>query len=767
MIEFVRFRIIEVLLFLFLVLGCSGEVREDRYNLLIITIDTTRADRIGAYGCVDIETPSIDGLAERGVLFSRAYSPVPLTLPSHSSIMTGLYPPGHGVRNNGNYRLPVGIKTMAEVFSEAGYSTAAFIGAFVLDSQFGLDQGFHLYHDSFLEIDRETRSFEYAERGAGEVTELAVEWLSRTSDPFLLWVHYFDPHHPYNAPEAFRDRYPGDPYLGEIAYTYHNIGLLLEALENRNKLENTLVVLTSDHGESLGEHQELSHGIFLYEASMRIPLILVLEGVLPSGHSVEGYVSLTDIFPTVCDIMGVIVPEEVHGRSLLNLIRGAETGDVPIYMESLYPFENFGWSPITGVLSSGLKYLRAPEPELYNVEADPHELTNLAQHEKRRIVVLETLLGDLERRYSSSASGKAVSGMDEKTRRRLESLGYVWSQEKAGTAVKVDPKSKIEIVSEVDWGMRLFNKGQKHEAALLFEKILESDPGNVTAHNILGMILSDAGDQNGAIQHWRQVLELNPGYLETYRNLGTVLRERGDLGEAVNILQKALDLNPQYTKAHVDLGLTFQKQGDVSRARKSFSRALELEPNFLQAHIFLGTILKEEGILDSAYRHISYVLSRDSSNVEVRRQAAQILIDAGDVGAAVDLFCHVAEVEGDISFLVELGIALDRSGDREEAVQIYRKAAAVDSTSPEVHNNLGIALFGLDHFDEAESSFKKAILLEENYAEPYFNLGNLYRKTGRDVEAVRSYRGFLEVWQGGENVRQRVVELIERLEAPG
>jgi arylsulfatase A-like enzyme/Flp pilus assembly protein TadD len=754
-------------LVLFCLISCSGEKQPGKPSVLLVTVDTMRADRIGAYGCRDVETPNIDRLAGDGVLFARAYSAVPLTLPSHATILTGLYPPGHGIRNNGNYRLPEEAVTMAEVLRGAGYATAAFVGAFVLDSQFALDQGFDLYHDSFLNIDAASGPFTYAERRAGEVTGLAAEWLGKVKEPFFLWVHYFDPHYPYAPPPPFDERYRDAPYLGEIAYADACFGSLLGALEKKGKRGNTLVILTSDHGESLGEHGEESHGVFLYEAPVRVPLVMAMEGVLPEGSRIEGDASLADIFPTVLDVLGIAVPPTVQGRSLLPLLGGGPSGESPLYMETLLPLENFGWSEVKGLVSGRYKYLRVPETELYDLAVDPAESMNIARREPGLAARLDSLLSQLESGYAREAPSAAFRQMDEETRAKLESLGYVWRSPALAGSAKPDPKKMIRIVAETEAAKRLFEEGRFDDAARVFEGILVRDPGNVTAHNLLGMVLSRAGDTEGAVTHWRKALELSPGYLETYRNLGALLREKGDLDASAALLGEALAQNPEYTKAHLELGLTLREMGKRKEARAEFTRALELDPDFAQTYVFLGALSRESGDTDSALYYYRGALARDTTSIEARRSAAKLLQRKGEVSESLRHFGWVARRENDAPSYVDLGKALERAGKGEEAAGAYRQAVRLDSLAVEAYNNLGIALFKLGRYEEAEESLKKAAGLSPDYAEPHFNLGNLYRRTGRTEEAIQSYSRFLDLWKGDEETRKRAFETVEQLRGGG
>jgi arylsulfatase A-like enzyme/Flp pilus assembly protein TadD len=749
-------------LVLFPVLSCSRDQGPEKQSVLLVTVDTMRADRVGTYGCREVDTPHMDRLAREGVLFSRAYSAAPLTLPSHATIMTGLYPPGHGIRNNGNYRLPSGIVTMAEVLKGEGYATAAFVGAFVLDSQFALDQGFDLYHDSFLNIDAGSRALRYAERNAGEVTALAADWLAKTKGAFFLWVHYFDPHHPYDAPPPFSERYRSDPYLGEISYTDSCLGILLDALARTENGGHALVVLTSDHGESLGEHGESSHGVFLYEGPMKVPLIMKMEGKLPEGSRMEEPVSLADVFPTILDALAIPPPVPVQGRSLLPAILGRERRERQLYMETMLPYENFGWSAVQGLVRGDFKYVRVPRRELYNISTDPGESVNLAASESGLTTTLDSLLARSVEEHTRKEAQGAPHEMSEEARERLESLGYVWSTT-AGTGERPDPKLMIRIVEETEAGKRLIERGGYEDAARIFRGILERDPGNVTAYNLLGMALSKSGDTEAAIAQWKKAIELSPRYLETYRNLGGVLRERGEYDASLSYLQQALGMNPEYTRAHIDMGLTYMSMGKPAQARRQLGRALELEPGFAEPYLFLGGLFMESGDTDSALHFYRGALACDTTSVEPRRMIAKLLLSRGEVGEAIGHLQRIARARDDAPSLVDLGIALDRAGRGEDAVLAYSEAVKRDSLSWEAYNNRGIALFRLGRDREAEENFIRAAGLKADYAEPYFNLGNLQRRAGRTEEAIQSYTRFLELWSGDEETRKKTREIVERL----
>jgi arylsulfatase A-like enzyme/Flp pilus assembly protein TadD len=746
--------------------GC-GKTAARKTNVLLITMDTTRADKLGAYGCRDIRTPVIDGLAREGVLFTDARASIPITLPSHCTIMTGLYSPGHGVRNNGNYVLPGEISTLAEVLSREGYHTAAFVGAFVLDSQFGLSQGFDTYDDSFRERGKSASDyFGHVEKPAGDLTQDALGWLATAGEPFFLWLHYYDPHYPYLPPAPF-DTLFAQPYLGEIAYVDSCIGEVVKSLEAGGLAERLLVVLTSDHGESLGEHGELSHGLFLYEGTTRVPLIMKFEGRLPAGARVSHPVSLADLFPTVLDIGEIAIPAEVQGRSLLTTLESPETAGPPMYMETVLPSENFGWSEITGVFHDGWKYFRVTEPELYNVSEDPREEKNLFHAEKETVKEMESLLDSLHTALARETAGSAASGLDAETQEKLEMLGYVRAAAQGGAGGGVDPKRMVQVVNRLDYGMYLVTTQDYMGAIRVFEEVLSIDPENLTAHNFLGASLLNVGRESEALYHWRKVIELNPGNIDAHRNLATALGGRGLLEEARREFETVLRLNPSDVRSLIGLGNISMTESDTLAALEYLEKALRIDQDLPRAHLLLGQIDEKRGDRTAALLSFEKAVALDSTSVEAREALAKTLRSAGRGEEAVPHFAWVAEAKEDAASYVALAVTLDRLGRLEEAVENFEKALAADSLSVEAHNGMGISLLALGRHDESEKSFLRAVSLAPEFAEPWYNLGNLYRKIGRREDAIASYTKFLDLWKGREEVRERAASALESVKAEG
>ena len=324
---------------------------DEQFNVIVVTLDTTRADRLGAYGFDGVQTPVIDSLAREGILFQRAYAVTPLTLPSHTSLFSGTYPPHHGVRDNGGFIVPDEITPLAEIYKSSGYETAGFVAAYVLDARWGLDQGFDTYVDDFDVKGQRFIAMGGVQRPANEVIDTALEWMGQQrSTPFFLWVHLYDPHAPYEAPEPYKSRYPGSPYLAEIAFTDNQIGRLIEALEMSGKRDETFIIVAADHGESLGDHGEIQHGFFIYEGATHVPLIISTPFEEIAGVEATEVVSLIDVMPTILDMSGLEIPEAVQGQSLTSLfLEGAALETRFLYSETFYARYHYGWSELTAI----------------------------------------------------------------------------------------------------------------------------------------------------------------------------------------------------------------------------------------------------------------------------------------------------------------------------------------------------------------------------------------------------------------------------------
>lgn len=548
--------------------GADG--RADGFNLLVVTLDTTRADHVGCYGHETARTPNVDGLALHGVRFADALSPAPITLPAHASLFTGKTPPRHGARNNGTYRLADGHHTLAESLGEAGYDTAAVVGAYVLDSRFGLAQGFDHYDDA---ISSQARSGQFNERTATEVTDAALAWLARPREsPFFLWVHYFDPHATYRPPPEFADL---PAYDGEIAYVDAQLGRIIDHLEAEELLARTLVVLTSDHGEGLGEHGEETHSILVYDSTLRVPLIFSAPALFEGPGVVSDRVAgLVDVTPTVLDLLGVAREAPLDGR---NLFSSKPDETRTLYFESLVPFLNHGWAPLTGLRRLHDKLISAPEPEYYDLERDPDELVNSYRSEPRIAALEDELRALREGHEPIDAAAEREAGLSEAEIERLSALGYVRSHGGGARTGSANPMKMIEVYQTLSRADAASSDGHHDRALEMLEPILAGDTTNAAAWDKLSLVRVRLRDYDRAREALNRALDLAPT-AERWARLAQLRLAGGDGAGCVEALEAARALDP--AEALIDLvdGDRLAMSGDFAGARERFRDALEKDP---------------------------------------------------------------------------------------------------------------------------------------------------------------------------------------------
>jgi arylsulfatase A-like enzyme len=553
-------------------------------NVLLITLDTTRADRLGCYGYSVGKTPTLDGLARQGVLFERAYAPAPLTLPSHATMLTGLYPPEHGLHNNGQAALPKGLPTLATELQAAGYETGAFVAAFVLDRKFGLQRGFDTYDDDLSQADPSLQGH-HQYRDGRLVIDAALRWLRpRSHKPYFCWIHLFDPHYPYLAHEdqygtEFKDR----PYDAELAYVDDQIDRLLSTLQRTGALDNTMIVVVGDHGESFGEHGELAHGMTIYDATLRVPLLIVPPGDSRPAHRVNEPVSLVDLTPTLLHRLGRKPLSNVSGRSLDAALRGEPQTSVPCYAETDEPYHTAHWSPLRALITPQWKYIRSPRAELYDLLADPAELRNLATESPDQLKKLEEELAAWEQRMDQRlASNVALS---EQERQTLNSLGYSSRRESTGEAERPlrDVKDMLPYYYKLNDATAMIDAGRHDLAEPLLREVLAADDEYFEAHGELGRCLLRQKRLPEAVQSLRRAMELNPGADKVQSLLGATLLMQGEHAAAAEALELAIRLNPDLYQNYFNLGTALEKLGRPEEAIKHYEDCLEHEPGAVQA----------------------------------------------------------------------------------------------------------------------------------------------------------------------------------------
>jgi arylsulfatase A-like enzyme/Tfp pilus assembly protein PilF len=608
--------------------------REPDLDVLLITIDTLRADALGCYGNGTVETPWIDRLAAAGVRFDQVHAQNVVTLPSHANILSGRYPLDHGVRDNSGFRFPPGVDTLATLLKRAGYATGGFVSAFPLDSRFGLDRGFDVYDDRLGDPEART-AFLMPERSGARTVEEARKWRAAQGPArTLTWIHLYEPHFPYVPPEPFASRYASSPYHGEVAYTDSLLGPVLEPLLRAGKDGRTLVVLTSDHGEGLGEHGEKTHGIFAYDTTLRVPLILYAPRLFAPRAPTER-VRHVDILPTILDALGLEPAPGASGRSLLALASGRAADPAPSYFEALSSSVNRGWAPLTGLAQDRFKFIDLPVPELYDLEADPHETKNLAATETRTLEGIRAQLARLRAADRGTARGQE----DAETRERLRSLGYASATApgKARYTEADDPKRLIGLDTAIQDVVTLYQGGDVQAALARVQEVLRQRPDMPLALQHLAFLQRQSGDLAAAVATLKRAIALNPEDTDTAALLGAYLNEVGRPREAAAVLavyadrkdpeldvlmargaalaqidrtqeaiatfDRALAIDPSNAAAKANLGTVSLGVRDYPRARALLEEALRLDPDVSRAHNALGVIAAETGHPDEAIAH--------------------------------------------------------------------------------------------------------------------------------------------------------------------
>lgn len=570
-----------------------AEAQSTPPNVLLITIDTLRADRVGPL------TPTLDALARRGARFTRAYAHAPTTLASHASILTGLVPPSHGVRNNGTFRLDEEATTVAEVLKRAGYRTGAFVGAFVLDARYGLGQGFDEYDDR---VTGATSSFRFSERRAPDVLAPAAAWIGRQPSPWFAWIHLFDPHAPYAAGAR--------GYDGEVAFVDTALGGFFNALGPA--LAQTLVIVTADHGESLGEHGERTHGLFAYDATLRVPLILAGPGIPPGVvHGAE--VSHADVAPTLLDLAGAD-GVAADGRSLRGALRGETIRPRPIYFEALDASLTRGWAPLTGVVAAGWKFVDLPLPELYDLNADPAERVNRADDDRIRAARLRDIVIRI-RTASEKASGTAALA-DAEARARLRALGYVGGAfVRAGAwLVEDDPKRLVDLHARFQQAV---DTAARDPAAAISEltSLIDARPDFAAAYESAATLLIESGRAREAVTLLTTAHERGLRHRALTERLGTALVAAGNPRGAIAVLEPIASLEGNAIDVRHALGMALVSAGEHAKAREHFEAVVRLDPTAPAAWTNLGALALQRGARSEARAAFEHAIASDESTV--------------------------------------------------------------------------------------------------------------------------------------------------------
>jgi arylsulfatase A-like enzyme/Flp pilus assembly protein TadD len=673
-------------------------------NVLLITIDTLRADRLSCYNKEYLLTPNIDSFAEKGVLFSRAFANTSTTLPSHTNILLGTSPLYHGVHDNLNFVVRDDFLTLTEHLKANGYATAAFVGAYPLDSRFGLAQGFDKYDDEYPHDYNQQLS--RLERRAEDVIDKALEEMNSLDSPWFVWIHCYDPHLPYEPPEPFKNKYEKNPYDGEVAYVDLALGKLIGYMEKNRLFEKTVIVFTGDHGESLGEHGEASHGFYAYNTSIWIPFIVNIPGIKPKR--VDQYVSHLDIFPTICEAVEVEKPSFLHGVSLLPVLKGKSLPDRTIYFESMYPYYSHGWAPLLGFLDRKEKFIESPIPELYDLEIDFDELNNLATQKK-----LDGYRAQMEKiiyAQTSSNNVKSKQMLDREALKKLKSLGYISTSRdlnKKNFGPEDDIKTLLPFHNLTHKAMIHYGGGRTQKAIEILRNVIKERKDIGIAYQRLSELYVNEGQADKALEILREGLSNVSREYDIYRSYIKVLRIAKKYDEIIENFSEEI-----YREVSTDpeiwntLGFAYSKRNEWDKAIEAYNQALSLDLNYAQAYFNLG-----------------------------------------------DAYFSLANKNRDQGLI-------------QKSLENYKKAIEVDPIYPSPYFGLGMVFRQIGNFDEAISYWIKSIELQPDFDMAIYYLGLVYLEKGDKSKALACFNTLKEKFFSHypEEQKQHIEALIAECE---
>ena len=762
--------------------GIESGIDGTGMNVVLVSVDTTRADHLGCWGHPVIKTPNIDRFAAQGTRFLWCISSAPLTLPSHTTMLTGSYPFVHGARDNGIFFVDQGNVTLAELFKEAHYATDAEVAAVVLGRRYGLDQGFDTYGDvkpnrpkmnlhDLADVgtggDGSTKpaiEFErpviQTDRKAGEITDRGIEIISghaETGRPFFVFLHYFDPHWPHEAPEPFASAYD-EGYYAEIAFFDQEFGRLLDAIDDLGLAGKTLVILTSDHGEGRGHHGEHTHSAFLYDSTLHVPLIMRCPGLVPAGLEVEQQVRLVDITPTIADFAGLRRTEQMQGTSLLPLLADPDR-DVRLacYADTLVLQNTLNYSPLRSVRTEQWKYILAPREELYNVSQDRRELFNLASIETERAAAMRQELWDIIADAPPAPGGRGKWRAPEAEEvRKLAALGYVSGKVfqdpslMEGTEldhfepVGLNPRDRIEVVDCWAMGLGAFRVGDYETAEKLFRRFIELEPENAFGNSYLARVLTRLNRYEEALGYFQRSLELEPDNFLDQRMLGTVLVMAGAHAEAAESYRAALKYNPLDIVARLNLGIILANRHRFEEALEHFDIGIETLPDEPPLYFQKGLVLLAMNRPDDAVQQFREALQYDSGFVKARVQLADTLFGLGREVEARAALTEAIEATPDSALLHHKRAELDAfSGDFQRACEGFQRVVELVPANAMARQNVGSSFVSLGRYAEAIEWLREALRLRPDFLMAQVNLAAALEATGELDEAFELYETLL------------------------
>lgn len=702
-------------------------------NLMVITLDTMRADRIGAYGYHPAETPHIDRLAGEGILFENCYAAVPLTLPSHCTLFTGRYPLGHRVRDNGTFLLGKNEFTLAEKMKELDFQTYALVASYVLMARFGLNQGFDLYDDS-LEVNELIKNYS-SEIKADQVYAKFSQWFKKMNprEKFFAWIHFYDAHSPHDPPEEYKKKLwinsTSTLYDGEVAFVDTCLGKIIDDLKTANLLERTLVVIVGDHGEAFGEHQEYGHAIFCYEQNLKVPLVFynprVFTGKL-KGLRVKNRVNLVDIMPTILELYGQKVPEQIQGQSFVHLLTGApEKKERTFYIESMHGKEEMGWAPLAGIIYEQYKYISLPEPEMYDLTTDSSEKNNLFWNKNRLARDLDKRLMNLVSRYSTGGkTGEADSRrqLTESDTQHLQTLGYI-SAFSNKTNTNLDPKKGVIFDNQFLEIDKAIKDGNLDLAEKQLQEIMKENPKNQSPR-------------------WFELMM-------------TLYKKRGDMDRLIDITRQAVEAFPQIINYKITLAQQYFNKKLLEEADKTAFEVIQSAPSETRAYILRGRIAEKRDRTSEALAYFEKALTLEPQNVSLKASYAKLLAEDKNYLKAGEICKELLtnpEVLEDPSVKTKIGAVLVEIHQDDLGCKVLTEVKEANNANAEMWNYLGIVYFRKKQFDRALEAYQQSIKLEPDIAKTYNNLGALYltmllenRDLQRREQAITAFNKALEL----------------------
>jgi arylsulfatase A-like enzyme/tetratricopeptide (TPR) repeat protein len=745
-----------------------SESSVEKPNVILMTLDTTRADHLACYGYPDVKTPHLDSLAFRGALFEQAATNSPLTLPAHCSILTGMYPTYHGVRINGNTALNEEQTTIAEILSAQGYQCGAFIGAFVLDGRWGLKQGFQHYDDKF-----DLKKYKHIDLGAvqrpgDEVMDAALDWLEEQKDsPFFAWIHLYDPHTPYEPPEPYlseyRSRGLSGLYDGEIAFMDEQIGRCVDWLEKNRLDKSTILVLVGDHGEGLGSHGEGTHGYFIYDYAIHVPLIIVTPLDRLRGVRVSSQVRIIDIFPTILEIASIIPPAETQGRSLLPLMfRPHEEEDEFAYSESMSPNLQFGWSSMHSLRTTQYKYIDAPKAELFDLTRDPDEQTNLLQQYPDIVRKMKDTLDHLMEETSRGAPTPQAANLDKETIKKLSALGYVGSPVAAKKASGksgslADPKDKFPVFQAVTSAGSMILEEKYSEAAEKLEAALQEEPMIPQALLVLSTCYVELGKTEEAKAKLDLLLKEDPENIPALVSMANILLEERKDEDVITLCKQTLSLDDRNTQAHLLLGEIYLGRLEYAEALPHLEKAVEIQPKMIRSRFTLGACLLGFKKYDRAEKELDRVIQEFPKYPLAQFNLGVLYEETGRLEEARKAYTEeVANYPGEFKARFNLGKLLFKLGDRSGSLAQMREVVKITPKLAEGHLLLARGLLYEDvPIDEIQAEVEKGLSLAETdelKALGYFLLADIYSRR-QEPEKVREALKKANTFKSNRSVR--------------